>query len=141
MGCGSVTPTITLEEFVDYGRWFQRTAVPDVDPAKGDRGRARRRRVVLQVDGAKEIAASRVIVAPGLSPFMDRPEPFARLPAAACSHSYEHADLGVFAGLRTAVIGSGQSALESAALLHEAGRGGRGAGAGAGDPLARRAQR
>ena len=114
-------PTITLEEFVDYGRWFQRTAVPDVDPrrvtAVGRDGDA----FVLQVDGGEEIAASRVIVAAGLSPFMDRPEPFARLPTAVCSHSYEHADLGVFAGLRTAVIGSGQSALESAALLHEAG--------------------
>ena len=62
-----------------------------------------------------------MIVAAGLSPFMDRPEPFAALPTAVCSHSYEHADLGAFAGLRTAVIGSGQSALESAALLHEAG--------------------
>ncbi len=114
-------PTITLEEFVDYGRWFQRTAVPDVDrrrvTAVGRDGAA----FVVQVDGGEEIAASRVIVAAGLSPFMDRPEPFARLPAAVCSHSYEHADLGVFAGLRTAVIGSGQSALESAALLHEAG--------------------
>ncbi len=114
-------PTITLEEFVDYGRWFQRTAVPEVDPrrvtAVGRDGDA----FVVQVDGGEEIAASRVIVAAGLSPFMDRPQPFARLPAAVCSHSYEHADLGVFAGLRTAVIGSGQSALESAALLHEAG--------------------
>ena len=27
-------PTITLEEFVDYGRWFQRTAVPGVDTRK-----------------------------------------------------------------------------------------------------------
>ena len=114
-------PTITLEEFVDYGRWFQRTAVPDVDPrrvtAVGRDGDA----FVVQVDGGEETAAARVIVAAGLSPFMDRPEPFAGLAAPVCSHSYEHADLGVFAGLRTAVIGSGQSALESAALLHEAG--------------------
>ena len=114
-------PTITLEEFVDYGRWFQRTAVPEVDTRKvsavGRDGDA----FVVLLDGGDEIAASRVIVAAGLSPFMDRPEPFAALPTAVCSHSYEHADLGAFAGLRTAVIGSGQSALESAALLHEAG--------------------
>ena len=52
---------------------------------------------------------------------MHCPEPFASLPRAVRSHSYEHADLAGFAGLRTAVIGSGQSALESAALLREAG--------------------
>ena len=116
-------PTITLEEFVDYGRWFQRTAVPDVDPRRvasiARDGAAFR----LSVDGGKEITAGRVIVAAGLSPFMNRPEPFAALSPAVRSHSYEHPDLARFAGLRTAVIGSGQSALESAALLHEAGAG------------------
>jgi cation diffusion facilitator CzcD-associated flavoprotein CzcO/predicted ATP-grasp superfamily ATP-dependent carboligase len=116
-------PVITLEEFVEYGRWFQRTAVPDLD----------RRRVAsitrdgetfrVTVDGGDSVAASRVIVAAGLGPFMHCPEPFAALPAAVRSHSYEHSDLAGFAGLRTAVIGSGQSALESAALLHEAGAG------------------
>jgi len=114
-------PTIALEEFVEYGRWFQRTAVPHVDPRRvtsiaRDGGGFR-----VTVDGGDELAASRVIVAAGLSPFMNCPEPFAALPAAVCSHSYEHSDLAGFAGLRTAVIGSGQSALESAALLHETG--------------------
>ncbi len=117
-------PTITLEEFVEYGRWFQRTSVPDVDPRRvmsvGRDGAAAFR---VTVEGGEEVAASRVIVAAGLSPFMNCPEPFASLPAEVWSHSYEHADLAVFAGLRTAVIGSGQSALESAALLHEAGAG------------------
>jgi FAD-dependent urate hydroxylase len=62
-----------------------------------------------------------VIVAAGLSPFMYRPEPLAALPRSVCSHAYEHADLTTMRGRRVAVIGSGQSALESAALLHEAG--------------------
>ncbi len=117
-------PTITLEEFVEYGRWFQRTAVPDVDTRRVTsivRDGAAAFRVT--VDGGEEVDASRVIVAAGLSPFMNCPEPFASLPAAVRSHSYEHADLAGFAGMRTAVIGSGQSALESAALLHEAGAG------------------
>jgi len=115
-------PTITLEEFVDYGRWFQRTAVPDVDPRRVTsiaRDGASGFRVA--VEGGEEVAASRVVVAAGLAPFMNCPEPFSALPSTVRSHSYEHADLGSFAGCRTAVIGSGQSALESAALLHEAG--------------------
>jgi FAD-dependent urate hydroxylase len=115
-------PVITLAEFVEYGRWFQRTAVPDVDPRRvtsiARDGAAGFR---LTVDGGEEIVASRVVVAAGLSPFMNCPEPFASLPPAVRSHSYEHSRLDGFAGLRTAIIGSGQSALESAALLREAG--------------------
>lgn len=37
------------------------------------------------------------------------------------SHTSHHTDLSRYAGRRVAVIGGGQSALESAALLHEAG--------------------
>jgi FAD-dependent urate hydroxylase len=114
------TPTITLEEFVDYGRWFQRTAVPDVDTRKVTELTREGGAFRVKVEDGEELAASRVIVAAGLSPFMNCPEPFAALPGAVRSHSYEHSSLARFAGLRTAVIGSGQSALESAALLHEA---------------------
>src|SRR5207302_515781 len=37
------------------------------------------------------------------------------------THSSEHQDFGRFAGKHVAVVGSGQSGLECAALLHEAG--------------------
>jgi cation diffusion facilitator CzcD-associated flavoprotein CzcO len=43
------------------------------------------------------------------------------LPAALVSHSSQHADLGIFRGKHVAVIGRGQSACESAALLAESG--------------------
>ena len=114
-------PSITLEQFVSYGRWFQRQVVPDLDPREvteiaRDDGAFR-----LTLSDGEGVDASRVVVAAGLAPFLNVPAPFADLPAPFCSHSYEHADLSGFAGLRTAVIGSGQSALESAALLHEAG--------------------
>lgn len=116
-----VSSPATLEEFIDYGRWFQRTAVPDVDARLVTDVTRRGDALRVTLDDGDEIAASRVIVAAGLSPFVHRPEPFAALPATVLSHSYEHSDLATFAGLRTAVIGAGQSALESAALLHEAG--------------------
>jgi cation diffusion facilitator CzcD-associated flavoprotein CzcO len=114
-------PTITLEEFVDYGRWFQRRVVPDLDPRKVTEIARDDGAFALTLEGGERLGASRVIVAAGLAPFMHCPEPFAGLPPSARSHSYEHSDLSGFAGLRTVVIGSGQSALESAALLHEAG--------------------
>jgi predicted ATP-grasp superfamily ATP-dependent carboligase len=114
-------PNLTLEEFIDYGSWFQRQAAPEVDSRKVT-GVARHNGgfQVTLADGER-LDAARVIVAAGLSPFIYRPEPYTALPASACSHAYEHADLHGFAGRRVIVIGSGQSALESAALLHEAG--------------------
>jgi FAD-dependent urate hydroxylase len=67
------------------------------------------------------------VVATGLAYFAHVPPELARLapagpsPGGVLSHSAQHDDLGVFAGRRVAVIGAGQSALETAALLHEAG--------------------
>ena len=115
------SPTITLQEFVDYGRWFQREAVPDVDTRKVTEVTRKGDAFRVTLDDGEKLAASRVIVAAGLSPFINRPDAFAALPPTVLTHSYEHSKLAMFSGLRTTVIGAGQSALESAALLHEAG--------------------
>ncbi len=61
------------------------------------------------------------MIATGIAAFAARPGSFAGIPPEFASHASDHADLSVFAGRRIAVIGGGQSALESAALLHEAG--------------------
>jgi FAD-dependent urate hydroxylase len=57
----------------------------------------------------------------GLARQAFRPAAFARVPNVLASHSCDHADFAGFRGKRVAVIGRGQSACESAALLHEAG--------------------
>lgn len=114
-------PNLGLDEFVDYGRWFQSRAVPDLDSRRvsevaPDNGGFR-----VRLLGGEELNASRVVVAAGLGPFASRPAPFRELSPSVCSHAYAHADLAGFSGRRVAVIGSGQSALECAALLHERG--------------------
>ena len=55
------------------------------------------------------------------SPFAQRPPVFDTLRPGLVSHAVEHRDLRPFDGRRVVVAGGGQSALESAALLHEAG--------------------
>lgn len=112
---------IELEQFIQYGEWFQRQAAPDLDERRVARVErdATGFRVALQ-DG-EQLDAERVIVAAGLFPFARWPPIFAALPRAARSHASEHAELREFSGRRVAVIGSGQSALESAALLREHG--------------------
>ena len=57
----------------------------------------------------------------GIGAFQRKPAVFGNLPQSQVSHCYEGRKLQEFSGKRVAVIGAGQSALESAALLHETG--------------------
>jgi pyruvate/2-oxoglutarate dehydrogenase complex dihydrolipoamide dehydrogenase (E3) component len=63
----------------------------------------------------------RVVVAAGILPFAVRPDTFSGLPPALVSHASEEKNLKRFAGKHVAVVGAGQSALESAVLLKERG--------------------
>jgi NADPH-dependent 2,4-dienoyl-CoA reductase/sulfur reductase-like enzyme len=60
-------------------------------------------------------------VAAGIFPFAFKPPQFREVPSELASHASEHRDLTSFAGKDVVVVGGGQSALESAALLHESG--------------------
>lgn len=112
---------VPLGRFVQYGQWYQRQAVPDLDQRKIARIEADPSgfRVTLADGGL--IRSRRVIVAAGIGSFAWRPPEFEGIPPSLVSHSAEHRDLSLFAGRQVVVIGSGQSALESAALLHEGG--------------------
>lgn len=120
-GISMGSPSLTLDEFIEYGLWFQRRAVPDVDPRDAktvihDNGTFS----VRLVDG-EEVRAERVVVAAGICPFPNRPAPFDGLPRGLVSHAVDHDDLSVFAGKDVLVVGAGQSAVESAVLLIEQG--------------------
>jgi cation diffusion facilitator CzcD-associated flavoprotein CzcO len=65
--------------------------------------------------------ARRVIVAAGIESFAWQPVEFKHLPFELASHACTHCDLSRFAGKKVVVVGGGQSALESAALLNENG--------------------
>jgi hypothetical protein len=67
------------------------------------------------------VEARRVVVAGGIAPFGYRPEVFDEISTSLASHSTDQKDPCRFAGQAIAVIGGGQSAVESAVLLHEAG--------------------
>jgi cation diffusion facilitator CzcD-associated flavoprotein CzcO len=112
---------LPAEEFVAYGLWFQRNTCANSD----------QRLVVsltringtyrIGVEDGDEITADHVVVAIGLEVFAFRPPEFATVSPGTVSHTSELRDLSGFRAKRVAIIGSGQSALEYAALMTENG--------------------
>jgi FAD-dependent urate hydroxylase len=112
---------LPLDRFIDYGLWVQGQVAPEVDSRPVVRIDRRRGGFLLTLADGGAIATGQVVVAAGIAPFAARPAEFDQLPPELASHSSDHSDLSVLAGRTVAVVGAGQSALESAALLREAG--------------------
>jgi FAD-dependent urate hydroxylase len=112
---------VPLTRFVAYGRWFQETTLRDIDRRRVSLVTHNGDGFQLSLEDGEAVQARRVVVATGIAPFAWRPPEFATLGRALASHSSEHTDFAPFAGKTVGVIGGGQSALESAALLNEEG--------------------
>lgn len=112
---------VPLEDFVKYGHWFyQRTGV-SADPRKVIQIELSQEGYQLTLEDGETLQARRVVVAAGIQRFAHRPEVFKNLPRSLVTHTSEHRDLSKFRNKEVLVIGGGQSALETAALLSEAG--------------------
>jgi cation diffusion facilitator CzcD-associated flavoprotein CzcO len=116
-----ITSPLPLDRFTGYGRWFQSQSVPDLDTRKVDRIEKNGQGFHLALEDGEIWKARRVVVAAGIMPFAWHPPLFRNLPFSLASHACMHRDLSLFTGKKVAVIGAGQSALESAALLQELG--------------------
>jgi len=112
---------VPLDRFVQYGKWYQRKALPDLDRRQVIRIASDPKGFRVALSDGEVMTSKRVVVAAGIGRFAWCPPDFAGFPSCLVSHSSEHSNLAKFAGKQTLVIGGGQSALESAALLHEGG--------------------
>ncbi len=110
-----------VQAFIDYGLWFKERAVPDVDETYVSSIERQGNRFLLTLADGRLVDAGAVVMATGPRYYATRPQPFTDLPRELVSHSSDHANFRCFAGKDVVVIGGGQSAIESAALLHEAG--------------------
>jgi thioredoxin reductase len=112
---------LTRERFLDYADWYAGQLVPgirddavtDVSPADGG--------FRVTFAQGEPVTARQVVVATGVLPYRHVPAEMGGLPGDLVSHSVDHDNLDEFKGRRVAVIGAGQSALETAALLNECG--------------------
>jgi thioredoxin reductase len=111
----------SIENFAAYGHWFQEQNVDWIEPVDVANVSRSRQSYILTLDNGHEVEASQVIVATGLANFAKMPHALRALPGAIATHTAKVDSFAAFQGLEVAVIGSGQSALEAAALLHEAG--------------------
>ena len=110
-----------LEDFVDYGRAFQRRLVPHLEEVMVKSLEHDGSRYRLRLETGAHCTARAVVVAAGISHFAVLPKALSDLPRGLVTHTSEHNDLGAFKGRKVAVIGAGASAADVAGLLHEAG--------------------
>lgn len=112
---------VPLEQFSAYGLEFQRRYVPEVVQQKASRLENSPEGFKITLENGEAYAARRVVIAIGLSYYEYIPPELADLPSKLMTHSARHSVLDAFRGREVAVVGAGSSAIDLAALLHEAG--------------------
>ncbi|MFG2800160.1 NAD(P)-binding domain-containing protein [Streptomyces pseudovenezuelae] len=112
---------IPVETFAEYGLWFARNSVPEVDERTVTRVTPCPGGFEAVTEDGQSVYARTVALAVGVIPFVEIPSALRGLPASLVSHSSHHSDLSRFRGRDVTVVGGGQAALETAALLAEQG--------------------
>lgn len=110
-----------LETLIAYGLEFQRRHVGRVEGSQVVSVSRNGSRFQIDLDTGEQFKADKVVVASGLMAFRNCPISLSNLPDDAWSHVSAHRDLSPFVGKRVIMMGGGQSALETAALLREKG--------------------
>ncbi len=112
---------VPLEVFTSYGLEFQRRFVPMLEDKNVKSLRRAEGEFRVELENKESFTAARVVVAVGLTYFQHLPPELAHLPEEFVTHSSRHSALEAFKGREVAVVGGGASALDIAALLHQAG--------------------
>jgi thioredoxin reductase len=112
---------LSLADFLQYGDWFRSHAVGDVTDVKVDRIETAAKGYTLDLADGTTLTTRQVILATGHMAFQSTPPELAGIPEPHCLHSARLHDLSGFANRDVTVIGAGQSAIETAALMHELG--------------------
>jgi cation diffusion facilitator CzcD-associated flavoprotein CzcO len=119
-GIGQLRSPIPLKDFVKYGHWIHQH-IPCGDTRKITELDLCPRGYELTFEDGETLQARRVVVAAGIQPFAHRPELFRELPESLVTHTSEQRNFDKFREKEVVVIGGGQSAMEAAVFLKEAG--------------------
>jgi FAD-dependent urate hydroxylase len=116
-----VARPVSLELFLEYAEWFRRQTAVEPRDLKVSALRRVPGGFGVQLADGSDFTSRRVILATGQMAFRSLPSELANLPEPLVLHSTRIGDVRRYAGRDVCVIGAGQSALETAALLHENG--------------------
>jgi FAD-dependent urate hydroxylase len=111
----------TMQSFAEYGLWMQERFVPDVELEEAISVVPAVRGFDVTLSTGRRVNARRIVFATGLSNMARIPEVLRDLPRELVVHTSCLSDYSNFHGKEVAVIGGGASAIEAAALVHEAG--------------------
>jgi FAD-dependent urate hydroxylase len=112
---------LPLKQFLGYADWFAEQFVPDVRDLTVTKVTADGGGFKVEFAEGEPIVTRQVVVATGVLPHRYVPNELSDLPSDLVTHASDHDNLARFQGRQVAVIGAGQSALETAALLNEHG--------------------
>ncbi len=112
---------VALDVFASYGLEFQRRFVPELEKKLVDSLQQSEEGFRISLEDGEIVYARRVVMAVGLTHYPYVPPDLAALPEEFVTHSSRHNTLDRFKGRDIAVVGAGASALDLAALLHQAG--------------------
>ena len=113
------TDPLPVEVFIDYALWFQKNAVPNLDETYIKQIERKENQFVVTLEDNRVIVSNAVVLAPGLHYYAYYPAEYANMPHSLVSHSSDHHSMDEFSGKQVAVVGAGQAALETSALLYE----------------------
>jgi thioredoxin reductase len=112
---------VPLSTFSSYGLEFQRRFVPNLENEWVTSVRRSTAGFQVTLGSGEVFSARRVVVAVGLTYYENLPAELAALSKGFVTHSSRYGTLEHFKGREVAVVGAGASALDLAALLHQAG--------------------
>jgi thioredoxin reductase len=112
---------VPREDFIAYGMAFQQRFVPEVEEREVVAVHRSGAGFTVQLDDGEAVPADKLIIGIGISDFPYVPSSLADLPGEFLTHVSHYEDLSAFRGRSVAVVGSGSSGIDIAALLQDAG--------------------
>ena len=112
---------VQLSTFAGYGQEFQRRMAPQAEETKLIQLERSKDGFLLTLETGETFAAAKVVLAVGITHYAYVPPALSTLPAEVLRHSSQASRPVEFAGKEVAIVGGGASAIDLAALLHEAG--------------------
>lgn len=112
---------LPMDMFLDYALWFQKNVVPNVDETYIKNITKKDNFFHVTLEDGREIQSKTIVMACGLAYYVHVPDEFVKLPAKFVTHTYDYGKFDHLEGKNIVIIGGGQSALETAAIMHENG--------------------